>query len=306
MSTEKIKWGVDMKKKTVLGYILVVLLFVMVSCSTERGNNSEKTEITSIQDIPTSEEISQMSREEIYDIKLMIEGLSIEESENYFKKETENFLMGYENVNLKDLSIIKDNLSIIRGKNNKSLFNLIFKIDITVDNSNMVGSAEYAADILKQLSEFYWEYSYFNLKAKKLYITAYDLNGNKINEREVDMITEQESVFVNQPQDEMYVQTIAYNVSAGMGNFMLQKFGVIAETKELYIEYYLEDNYFTDNYDMEAAKKDLENIAVKLNGNILSDEKAVDFVTSNNVEVITISFNSSNFENSYITFNYPV
>jgi len=295
-------------KKIILCSILIIFLFVIVACSKETitNNTSDEISIISMQDIPTPEEIQTMSHEDIYDIKLMAENISLEESEIFFKKETENFLIKYENVNLKGLSITKDNLSIIKGQNNKSLFNLIFKIDVVIDTSNMIGSAEYATEILKQLSEFYWEYGYFNLKAKKLYISAYDLNGNKINEKEVDIITGRETVFINQSQDELYVQTLAYNMATKIKDVVLQKFGVVKETKELYIEYYLEDSFFIDNKEIENSIVELERIADELKYIILSDKEAQEFVNDNNVKVITISFNNINIENSYITFNYPL
>ena len=83
---------------------------------------------SSIEDVPKSEETRKLDRKEIYTLKRQLEQIPVASSEEFFTGEVTEFLKGYENTELESLEVVQDTLSLIPGKNKKSLYNLSFRV----------------------------------------------------------------------------------------------------------------------------------------------------------------------------------
>lgn len=208
-----------------------------------------------MQDLPAAEEMRSWEISEINKLRSQIEQIPLESCETYFTDEIKGFLKDYENVELDTITIEQDNLSVIEGKNNQSLSNLIFHVNIIVDTTNHVDSYDWADEISDRLLRFFDQYSYYNLKVKQTDINTLALNKCRIHSVQAYSSPSNETVFVEQPEDEYAVQTAAFSFYESNPEFILRKFGVISDSehKELYVEYYVHDDYF-DFKNMETAE----------------------------------------------------
>lgn len=282
---------------------LLLTSLLLTSCTAKNESSMENTSM-SIQDVPSAEEIKGWDMQKIYKLRSQIEQIPLESCEEYFTNELTEFFKQYENVDLGDITIMQDNLSLAKGKNMKPLRNLDLEIDIVIDMTGNVGSIEPAEDISEQLNDFLRQYSYLNLKTKILIINVLDSYHTKFYNVDSITSTSNETVFVEQPKDEYAVQTLAFSFSEKNPDFVLNKFGIIPESGELYVEYYVEDNYF-DFSNLESSLADLEQICLDIKDHLLAQKITKEFAGSNGASLLTISFNSGNIGDN-LTFHFDL
>lgn len=285
---------------------LFLISLLLTSCSPQTKKNVENTNINiSIQDTPSAEELKEWNVNDIYKLKSQIELIPLDSCEEYFTNAANEFLNKFENVELDSITIEQDNLSVIAGKNKKSLYNLDFEVNVVIDTTNNVGSYEFADDISNELLTFFEQYAYFVLKTKEIDINTFDLNHYKIHNVNSIYSIMNETVFVEQSEDEYAVQTLAFNFTDTNPDLALQKFGIISETNELYIEYLVNDDYFDGNKPEEKIAC-LEKLSIDLKEHLIMQNITKEFILSNDINLLTISFNNGILDGSYLTFNFEL
>lgn len=289
-----------MKMKMVITSLFLTSL-LLVSCTPKSNSNTNM----SIQDVPTAKELREWESTKINKLRFQIEQIPLDSCEEYFANEVKTFLNTYETVELENLTIKQDNLSVIKGKNRKSLSNLEFEVSIIIDMTGNVGNNKFAKEISNQLLHFLQQYSYYNLKTCRTVINSYDLYHTKFYDLECAYSSSYETIFAEQPKDEFAVQTLASNFSERNPNIILQKFGVIPENNELYVEYYVSDDYF-DFSNIESSIAELDQIVIDLKEYLMAENVTKKYILSNGVNLLTISFWSGNFDDTYLTFHFEL
>ena len=285
--------------KKILFFLTIMLL---VSCgSTKEEEIINKT--LSIEDVPKSEETRMMEKKEIYALKRQIEQIPVSSGEKYFSREVDEFLKGYENTELENLEIFQDTLSLIPGKNKKSLYNLIFRVDIVTDKIRDEEGMKQADRLAEETTDFLKQYSYVGLKSKDVWVKIYNRNEEVLSDMQSSVSILNETMFVEIPEDEYEIQTRAFKYSGNGRKFQLNKFGPLSGTGELYVEYAVDDGYF-DFDDLDGSIAGLE--AVDIREYLLSSEKTEKYMESHHLNVLTISFYSGNFDDDYVTFNFDI
>ena len=280
-----------MNRKTIVTFLILLFLISLFlpSCVPKSGCNVETGSANIlIEDVPSAEELKSWKRDDITKLKLQIEQIPLSSCEEYFTKEITAFLSTYENADLENLTIQKDNLSVVEGQNKKSLRNLEFEVQLLIDTTGHVGSDKFPKAISEELLDFLEQYSYFNLKAKMIRINHFDSYHNNFYHVDASF-SGNETVFAEQPKDEYAVQTLAFLFSEKKPAFRLRKFGFIPETKELYAEYSVNDDYF-DYSHLEDSIHDLEQIGTEIKEYLLSQKVTETYVLSNGAALLTVSF----------------
>lgn len=283
---------------------LFLTSLLLTSCVPKHEILLEKTNI-SIQDLPSPEELKGWERNEIDKLSFRIEQIPLDSCEEYFTNEVKAFLNTYETVELDNITIEQDNLSVIKGKNRKSLRNLNFEVNIVINMTGNVGSNTFAKEISDQLLHFFNDYSYYNFKARQVIINCFDSYHTKFYDLECHNSSPNETIFVEQPKDEYALQTLAFNYSEINPEIILQKIGVIPENNELYVEYYLSDHYFDFN-NMERSIADLDKRGIDIKEYLIAQNITREFALSNGVNLLTISFWSGNLSDTALTYHFEL
>ena len=121
------------KFKTYLITVLVSL--ILIFCISHSKNTKDNMLIDKV---PMAEKLTKMNINDIYKLKKEIEHIPLESCEVFFTDEIEIFLNNYNDIKLDSLHVEQDTLSVIAGQNNKSLYNLIFEINIVIDTTKNV------------------------------------------------------------------------------------------------------------------------------------------------------------------------
>jgi len=289
-----------MKKRTV--FICFIILCVCISGIWIYKRSGTKNPLKAL---PTPEEMREWDTSELYSLKAQIEEIPLDSCEEYFADEIKKFLKGYENVELGAVTIEKDFLSVAWGKNYKSLFNLIFNIDVVVDTDKQENAYILANELPEELAEYLNQYSYFNLKVKEVDIHVLDRNQGKLRELGTSYSIMDEKLFAEQPEDEYAVQTLAFQYSDIEPDFSLRKFGVIPETRELYVEYYIQDDCFRPGR-AEETIAGLEKAGGDIREYLLSQEISKEFAAASQAKQLTVCFSNGCMEDdAKFTFEIP-
>lgn len=296
-----------MKIKKVFVYSILISV-ILTSCKANHTNTYEENvdfSELSVENLPSMEEFHSWDIKTKREFKSEIEHISPSDCEDYFSAEVTEFLQAYPGIELSNLTIEQDHLSLINGTNQKSLFNLIFKIDITLDTTNNLECYDLSDDVSRDLIAFLQQYSYYLLKTKEIDINTLDQNGYIIHNLNNTYSISNETMFTEQPTDEYAVQTLAFEFFHNISDFQLQKFGIIPENEILLVEYRVSDDYF-DYSRLEKNKEELETKSVKLKEYLLSQSEAVNFIQENHVNYLMISFYNGIFNESTLSFNYEL
>ena len=103
--------------------------------------------------------------------------------------------------------------------------------------------------------------------------------------------------------EELETQKIVYDYINEQDNFSLKRFGVVDETKELYIEIPIFD--VTKTEDQVNISKSLNSISDSLSNKIIESATSKQYLKKNKVNVVTISFYVP-WNDDFVTFNYKV
>lgn len=288
-----------------------ILLFGVSCAHGDESNPAETADADlsaymSIQDLPDMEKLKSWEPGKVNKLKIQISQFPLESCEAYFQAEIRTFLKEDENADADTVVIEQDSLSVIPGKNQKSLSNQTFHVDLVYDIAGDVKNYDRAKELANQVLEFLMQYSYYNLKERETDVRVVSPDGAVIHSLQSYSSGSDETAFVVQPEDEYAVQTLAFQFEKSNPEYQLQKFGVIlgeTEENELYVEYYVSDEYF-DLKHMETSIADLEKTGGKIRDYLMSKERTKEFISSENIKCLTISFNSGNMDDSYKTIPF--
>lgn len=288
-----------MKKRIVIAFSVIFLIFAAWILRHESNDTR-----TSLQKLPTAEEMQTWDMSEIDKLKVQIEQIPLDSSEEYFTNEVKALLKEYEHVELGAVTIEKDSLSVIKGQNHKSLYNLILKIDVVIDTGKQENSFELAKQLTEEIPEYLEQYSYIRLKVKGIDINVLDLNQGKLCNTETSYSVMNETAFAEQPEDEYAVQTLAFQYQEINPDLSLRKFGVVPETQELYVGYSVQDACFESGREKETITN-LETISEDVREYLLSQKITEEFAAANQVKQLTVSFFNGSLEND-LRFTFEI
>ncbi len=268
------------------------------------GSPAEKLTITAIEDVPPFEEFSTLPISEVNRIKMELENIPIDSCASHYTELIETFLQDEELFDFLHITIERDDLSLVQGKNHKSLFNLVFHIDLEMDTTKEIDNSTIARDTAYQLMEHLLSDTFYALKVKRCVVSTYDLNGYRIRTSERRGTISNEEIFREQPETEYAAQSVAYRFSEENPAFELDKFGALPDTKELYVEYYVEDSYFgLGEEENQQNTERLETISETIQEYLLREAPTGRYIEENGLKILTISFRNGIFDNDYLTFN---
>lgn len=286
---------------------LLLLCAVLAACTPKNSNDSQKYANLSVDQIPSFEEYSQFSLGEQMDLKAAMERLPVDACEQMVEQYLSDCLKEEKLAELTDLSLTKDTLSLVEGKNLKPLENLSVDIDAELLSSDVPDPVETGAEVIESIENALRNCTYTAPLTSNLSIDVHYQYGIANTFRGHTSFANVE-VYKEQDENEYAAQTIAYdfgkqNRILQKKDLVLQKFGAIPETQELYVEYYAMDEYLLD----ETVKADrtaaLEDKCQELQKELLADESAAQYIQENNLKTLTVSFQNSFFEDGYLTFN---
>ena len=288
--------------------LLSAVLLILVSCASNIATTDSPAadSTTSIEDLPPFEEYLNLADSEKFRIQMEIEDIPIASCNPYYEDLLQDFLREGP-VGLRSVAIEQDNLSVIQGKNRKSLLNLILRIDLVMDTTKDINSFDIAKEIPSQVEEYLRGDTFYALKTKQRIISIYNLDGYLVWTRDSNTVIIDESIFREQPESEYAAQSVAYHYSEENPEFVLDKFGALSETKELYVEYYVEDSYFGRGEDeVNQRTDDLSQFASDIKDQLLPADPVSDYITENGLKILTIVFRNGILHDSYVVFIYEL
>lgn len=309
MKNKKTAWITSFAFLIVGVFIGIIIKSVNITDTRTERNETKIADtadaVLTIQDMPTAEEMRTWELGEIYKLKMKAEQIPLDSCTAFLTDEFDGFLNEYGNVKLDNLIIEQDSLSVIEGMNQKSLRNLDVEVNLMVDTTNNVEIYDFVEDISKKVPDYLHQYSYVALKVKRILVKVLDQNSYKIHEIEAHCSSVNETIFAEQEEDEYAVQTLAFQFAEKNPVFVLSKFGKISESKELYVEYKVDDDYFTPA-ELDKNIADLEKVSEKIKDSLLSQKVTEEYISSNQLDRFTISFFNGIFDDSYQTFSYEL
>ena len=197
--------------------------------------------------------------------------------------------MEEEEYELFAFDIEEDNLSLILGQNLKPRLNLTFRIDLRKSVQRDIDDVENAKELAFRIMDEMGRDTFFTLKAAEVVVSTYDMNGYIIDTSHMSRGSA-ELRALEQPEVEYSAQTVAFNFKNKQSAFFLKKFGAIQETKELYVEYYVDDRYLGRGDVIRSNIDNLTNINDEITEYLLSEDAIAQYAQENGLEVLTISF----------------
>lgn len=273
---------------------LFLTSFLLAACAGRENHTAAAPEAAqiscpAIEDFPRADELAKLDPGESIRLRLCAEELPLESCEKYFTDELNVFLSQYENIRTNSVVIHEDNLSLVPGENKKSLRSWAMEIHILIDTPFDTGNFDLAEEIAGQISDFLYQYSLFSFKTAKWDTFIIDRNDNVLYNEESSIVHGDETIFALQPGDEYAVQTAAFLYFASNSPYSLQKFGIIPETNELYVEYRIRDDAF-DYRNMEKSMAELEALSHDLEEYLLSYHVTNDYISAHEISQLTIAF----------------
>ena len=281
--------------------ILLSVILLLTSCGLKEGSTTSKSlAIRSLEDVPPFEELAKYPLDRVKDVRNEIENIPIETYDDYYTELIKDFLdeSGKTRFELLGVKILRDDLSLIQGENLKPRLNLIFQIDVKLNGTRELDDVEIAKSVSTEIMDFLSADTFFALKAAHIYVSTYDLNNYLINTSQLVKNAVHELRALELPEPEFSAQTAAFDFNKKMPEFVLQKFGAIQETKELYVEYFVNVSKSAN----ESIADRLEDIHAEVVEYLLRDDSVVQYIDQFNLKILTISFYDG-LEGTYQTFN---
>lgn len=296
-----------MLKKLTAILLLSCLCAGLAACTPKNSNDSQKYADLSVDDIPPIEEYRQFSLGEKMDVRAAMERLPVDECEQMVEQYLSDCLAADQVAELTSFSLTKDTLSLVEGENLKPLENLYVDVEAMLLDADTTTPVETGAEVIESIENYLRNYTYTTSLMVNLHINVYYEYGIA-NTFSTNFSYVNVEVHKEQDEDEYAAQTIAYdfgkqNSILQKKNLILQKFGAIPETQELYVEYYAVDDYLLDEKVEADRRGALEQKYQELRKQLLADESAQRYIQDNSLTSLTVSFQNSFFENGYLTFS---
>lgn len=294
-----------MFKKLALILVASVIILNFSACTPNNNSNSQIFSDLTADTIPPLPEAKALPTDLAAELRLAMEKLPLDECEDMLSEQISTFCESDGVAEFVEVNLSKDTLSLVERKNKKPVENLQveIKVEILPSNDPDFEAVNISREFFSRLNAFLRTIPYTAFLSKEVSILAsYDgidpLNSLKNSISYVSPIA-----FIEQPEEELAVQTVAYNFSKQNRDFFLLKFGAIPETGELYIEYYVTDDFLLDKKVKSDRQAALQQIYQEVKEKILDEEATEQYLRENNLTSLTVSFQNSFLEDGYMTFH---
>lgn len=294
-----------MFKKLALILVASVIILNFSACTPNNNSNSQIFSDLTADTIPPLPEAKALPTDLAAELRLAMEKLPLDECEDMLSEQISTFCESDGVAEFVEVNLSKDTLSLVERKNKKPVENLQveIKVEILPSNDPDFEAVNISREFFSRLNAFLRTIPYTAFLSKEVSILAsYDgidpLNSFKNSISYVSPIA-----FIEQPEEELAVQTVAYNFSKQNRDFSLLKFGAIPETGELYIEYYVTDDFLLDKKVKSDRQAALQQIYQEVKEKILDEEATEQYLRENNLTSLTVSFQNSFLEDGYMTFH---
>lgn len=295
-----------LKKLSVI--ILVSLLSVNLAACVPQQNNvqteaTQKYASLSVEDIPSRKEYRELPFNEKMALRVAMEKLPLDECEKDAERYLSACLKEDQVAELLNVSFTKDELTMVKGENKKTLENLYVDIDAKLLPSDdpEFKPMDVGNEVITSIRNYLDNYTYATLMSNLHINVFYDYGIANTSNAHISYVNVQ--VYKELGEAEYATQTIAYKFSKQNRDFSLLKFGAIPETGELYIEYYVTDDFLLDEKVKPDRHAALEEKYRKIKEQLLKEESTEQYIKENDLTSLTVSFQNSFLEDGYMTFH---
>lgn len=301
-----------MFKKISLMILISLISANLAACTPKNQSNyhAESEQLyagLTMEDIPSWEDYQELPLEQAMLLKVAMEKLPLEECEKNVEQYLTTCLEEEQKARLLHVSLTKDGLSLVEGQNQKPLENLsiVVEAELLPTDDPDFNAVDKGGEVMRDIEQYLESITYTAPLTVNLQVTVYYEYG-VANTFDSHTSYENDSYFKEQSESEYAAQTVAYNFSQKNSDFILQKFGAIPETGELYIEYYIMDDFLLAEKSDADRKQLLTEIHEELREQILGDKATESFLAENDLTSLTISFQSGILDDGFLTFNKPL
>lgn len=291
--------------------------------SLEDSTYWEKYKDLTAEEIPDMNTFQTLVPEEKVALRLAMDRIPNEDYETVFSQVITDYCESdavpecVDSVELKEVTVEKDDLSLISGQNQKPLDNLIVNIDLKMEAVDPLEYVNAGQENQSMLYDYFHRATGAFSKILCLTVCATSEQGNsdKLTYPIEKIGGNQENVYASQPEAEYALQTLAFDFAKKNSDFTLTKFGARPESEDLYIEYLVEDDYLYDTTDsMEKREasiaeniEKLDEIRTEILDHVLSAEEAKAYMEEHGLTACTVAFRNGTWEGEYQIFRveYP-
>lgn len=290
-----------MKKNTIFILITLIVSFIGIGCANETQVNNSSI------DLPSLSEYQNLTELERTMIIEKTDDIPIDDVVKYFEKKIVDYANNKELIDMSSLNIFEDNLLMHEDQNQRQFNNLFINVEFSINPNDM--TREEAEDITYKMNKdifdlCYMQDTYGFLKLSTFNIDFTDNNAMSKYSYVNTSTAISPTTNMKQTKEELETQNIVYDFVHEHEKFLLKRFGVIDKTKELYIEIPIYDIYNVE--DQTNTLENLNSISDSLYNKIWSNTISKQYIQSNNVNIVTISFYVPWNEDEFITYNYTV
>lgn len=284
--------------KNIKSFILIVAASLLLAACSDPGR--EETKDLTIENFPSIQEISAMAEEDREDLRRQAKDIPLDSCEDYFFEAIDTLLSTKTDVKLDSVKITEDKLSLVEGRNKRSLRDLYVEIDLRFEDVLAPHSLSVQQETAQEIVDALIQYSYFTLNVRSATLYAVQENAGRLEILGYSGTELEETIFAEQPEDEYAVQTLLFDHAAQKDGLTLTKFGNVAEEQELYIEYSLS----SDKADM--SEDGLESLSEEVKAMLLSHEESTAYIAEHGIKKITVSFYSPQLKDRYIKHSFDL
>ena len=279
----------------------------------ENLGHETKYEDLTVDKIPTPEEFRALPVDEQNALQLAMDQIPAADYVELFKQAVKDYCASdavpedVDTVELVGVTVERDTLSLIPGQNKKSLNNLVIHIELTMEAVDPLEYSSVASDNHAALIRYLYDHVFafymsqdFSLKTTSEHGYLVEAPGHKS--------TSHETVFQEQSTSEYALQTLAFDFTEKHGDFTLEKFGALPKANELYMEFYVENDYLlsgegSNQERLDANTAKLAEVCEDIAEAVMNGDEAKLYMDENDLTSYTIAFKNGNWEDGYQLFH---
>lgn len=305
-----------MKKKAIFTIFVLFLCLLVIGCVTNIKETNDSLDLQEDNDslgLPGFSAYQNLTESERTIIIDKLDAIPMDDVVKHFEKKIADYTNNQELIDIISLDIYKDHLLMHGNMNQKMFENLFINVELSFYTKDMTweereSKTKKMNDEIIDLCNIQDTYGF--LKLNSLHTIFIDTN-NRYNFKYSNGVTQVSPITnIKQTIEELETQNIVYNFVNEHDNYLLKRFGIIDETKELYIEIPIYDRlygmYHVDEEEQSNILENLNGISDSLYNKILSNTLSKQYIQSNDVNVITISFFVPWNKEEFITYNYKL
>lgn len=294
-----------MLKKSTSLLLAALLILSLSACGTKEPTQSQRFDALTAETIPTLEETKAFSLADRAALRVAMEQLPLESCEKMLSKQVAEFCHAHGAAELVELHLGKDLLSMSDEGNRKPIENLLVEIKVNLHHSDDPDFQAVAAskEFFDSLNDYLRTLPYTGFLTKEITLRASYDGIDPVNTFQSSVSYADPIAFLEQPEEELAVQTIAYDFAEKHEGFQLEKFGAIPESGELYVEYYLPDDYLLRDTVQKNPEQVIEELYQDVLSRLLTEAVTEKYAQKNSLTSIRISFVNGCLEDGFLTFH---